>query len=51
MEKVIYMASTLDMMPREQVVSLIPEGEIKELENGTEYLVIINSQSSENESS
>lgn len=51
MDKVIYMVSTLDMMPREQVVSLIPQGEIKALENGTEYLVIINSQSSENESS
>lgn len=51
MDKVIYMACTLNIMPRESVVSLIPQGEIKKLEDDTEYLVIVNdSQSSENES-
>lgn len=50
MDKVIYMACTLNIMPRESVVSLIPQGEIRKLEDDTEYLVIINSQSSENES-
>jgi hypothetical protein len=51
MEKLIYMASTLNMMPREEIVLLIPQGEIKKLENDTEYLVISNdSKSSENES-
>jgi hypothetical protein len=50
MEKVIYMACTLDMMPKEKIMSLIPQGDIKSLEDGTEYLVISNdSQSSENE--
>lgn len=50
MEKLIYMACTLNIMPTENVISLIPKGEIKKLENDTEYLVIINdSQSSENE--
>jgi hypothetical protein len=45
------MASTLNMMPREEIVSLIPQGEMKKLENDTEYLVISNdSKSSENES-
>lgn len=47
MDKVIYMACTLDMMPREELMILIPQGEIKSLED-KEYLVIINSQSSEN---
>lgn len=51
MDKVIYMASTLNMMPKDMIMSLIPQGEIKSLEDNTEYLVIINdSQSSENES-
>lgn len=49
-EKLIYMACTLNIMTREKVMSLIPQGEIKLLEDNTEYLVIINdSQSSENE--
>ncbi len=49
MDKIIYMASTLGMMSREEIVSLISQGEIKKLEDNTEYLVISNdSQSSEN---
>jgi hypothetical protein len=48
MEKLIYMANTLNMMPTEKIVSIISDGEIKKLEDGTEYLVISNdSQSSE----
>lgn len=46
MDKIIYMACTLSMIPREVLMELIPQGEIKSLENGTEYLVIVNSQSS-----
>jgi hypothetical protein len=50
MGKLIYMAITLGMMSREDIISLISQGEIKRLEDNTEYLVINNdSQSSENE--
>jgi hypothetical protein len=50
MGKLIYMSITLGMMSREDIISLISQGEIKRLEDNTEYLVISNdSQSSENE--
>jgi len=42
--KVIYMASTLSMLPREEMIELVSNGFIMKLENGDEYLLIINTK-------